>query len=335
VRLAFVGRPNVGKSSLVNRILGEERQIVSTVAGTTREAVEIPFRIFDADYVLVDTAGIRRRARTKEHLEKLSVVNALAAMDRADVIVLVVDAEDGAAEQDARIAGYILERGRGLVVAMNKWDRVMAGAKLPKDAEADIGHTLRFTEFAPHVRISAVTGLGLERLFKEVAAVAREYGREVQTADLNRVAQLATRLTPPPGRSGSASRIFYGTQTRTRPPVFRFFTNHPDQIPESYSRFFENQLRYHFGFKGIPLRIEWRGREGASADSTAHKLRPKPLPKGQPRSNRKPAPGSRAGAGAHGRKGGAKSKGPFARKTARTDARKRVGKGARGARRPA
>jgi GTP-binding protein len=265
IRVAFVGKPNAGKSSLVNRILGNERQIVSDIAGTTREAVEIPFKMFDQDYVLVDTAGIRRRARTKEYLEKISVLNALTAMDKADVVVVVLDASEPSAEQDARITGYVLEKGRGLVIAMNKWDVVRDSGVNAKDVEADIAHTLRFVEFAPRVRISAVSGEGLERLFKDIAIVGREFAREIQTADLNRVLQVVTRQTPPPAKGKSSSRILYGTQTSTRPPSFRFFANHPESIPDSYTRYMEHQLRYHFGFRGVPVGVEWRGRDGMEA----------------------------------------------------------------------
>jgi GTP-binding protein len=265
VRVAFIGRPNAGKSSLINRLLGSARQIVSEVAGTTREAVELPFRVFDQDYVLVDTAGIRRRARTKEYIEKISVLNALTAMEHADVVVLVLDANEGAAEQDARIAGYVLEKGRGLVVAMNKWDLLAVGGRQPKDVEADIAHALRFADFAPRVRLSAVTGDGMERLFKEVRMVAREFAREIQTADLNRVVQIVTRQTPPPAKGHSASKIHYGTQTGTRPPVFRFFANHPERIPDAYTRYMEHQLRYHFGFRGVPVGVQWRGRDAPLA----------------------------------------------------------------------
>ncbi len=296
VRVAFIGRPNAGKSSLVNRLLGAERQIVSEIAGTTREAVELPFRLFEQDYVLVDTAGIRRRARTTEYLEKISVLNALAAMQLADVVVLVLDATVGAAEQDARIAGYVLEKGRGLVVAMNKWDLLEPGRDA-KAVEADIAHALRFVEFAPRVRLSAITGDGLERLFKEVRTVAREFAREIQTADLNRVIQIVTRQTPPPAKGRSASKIHYGTQTGTRPPVFRFFANHPEQIPDAYTRFMEHQLRYHFGFRGVPVVVQWRGRDSDPADTPQHAA-PRPRPAAKRRS---PGAGSGGGSAARGK----------------------------------
>ena len=297
IRVAFVGRPNVGKSSLVNRILGEQRQIVSDIAGTTREAVEIPFRAFDQDYLLVDTAGIRRKARTQEGLEKLSVVNALTTLERVDVAVLVVDAQGGVADQDARIAGHILERRRAVVVALNKWDLVQAGEPKPKEVEDDIAYALRFIGYAARVRVSAVAGLGLERLFKEIRTAHREFTREVRTADLNRVVALAVRQSPPPARGKSGTKVFYGVQTATRPPSFQFFTNHAEQIQEAYTRYFENQLRYHFGFKGTPLRVEWRGRAGGEERAEQHP-RPQPRAQARPRvpAGAKPPPGRSQGA---------------------------------------
>ncbi len=267
VRVAFVGRPNVGKSSLINRILGRERFIVSAQAGTTREALEVPFTWQGEPYLLVDTAGIRRKARTVEYLEKLSVVNALSALERVDVAVLVVDAAGGAADQDARIAGHILERRRALVVAFNKWDLLAKADQRP--AEEAIRETLRFVDFAPHVRLSASTGEGLDILFKGIRKAYQQFTREVQTADLNRVLRMTVARTSPPPRGKSPSRIFYGAQFRTAPPGFRFFTNHPEQIRESYTRFMEHQLRYHFGFQGTPLIIDWRGRKEEAAQGAA------------------------------------------------------------------
>jgi GTPase len=260
LRVAFLGRPNVGKSSLVNRILGQSRMIVSETAGTTREAVETVFERGGERYVLVDTAGIRRRARTQEHLEKLGVLHSLGSLDWVQVAVLVVDASDEVATQDARIASYILEHRRAVVVAMNKWDRIGAGAARAKSLERDLRERLRFLSFAAFVRTSATDGSGLDALFREIGRAAVQFHREIQTADLNRVVQAAALRFPPPSQRGVPTRIQYGTQVGTEPPAFRFFTNHPKQIDDAYTRFFENQLRHHFGLQGTPLRIEWRGR---------------------------------------------------------------------------
>lgn len=266
LRVAFLGRPNVGKSSLINCVLDRSRMIVSEIAGTTREAVEIPFSLQGRDYILVDTAGIRRKSRTKEHLEKIGVLQSLGALNRVDVAILVVDGSEALAVQDARIASYILEHRRAVVVAMNKWDVVDSG-KAPragqqaKDVEADAMQRLRFLDFAPMVRTSALEGSGIEQLFKEIDKAAIQFRRRVQTADLNRMVQAAVMRFPPPAKGHSPTRVNYGTQLGSGPPFFRFFTNHPDQIGDAYTRFFEHQLRHAFGFKGTPLRIEWKGRD--------------------------------------------------------------------------
>ncbi len=260
LRVAFLGRPNVGKSSLVNRILGRDRMIVSEVPGTTREAVETPFEAFGRSYVLVDTAGIRRRSRTKEHLEKIGVLHSLGALNWVQVAVLVVDASGEVATQDARIAQYITEARRAVVVALNKWDCVEGEAARAKTLEADIRERLRFLEYATFVRTSALEGSGVEALFQAIERAAAQFRREIQTADLNRVVQAATLRFPPPAQGRSQTRIHYGTQVGTEPPAFRFFANHPEQIDAAYTRFFENQLRHHFGMEGTPIRIDWRGR---------------------------------------------------------------------------
>ncbi len=287
IRVAFVGRPNVGKSSLVNAILGERRFIVSEIPGTTREAVDAEVTVEGERFLLVDTAGLRSRARTTEHLDKLSAVNTLLALDRAEVAVLVLDASEGAVEQDARIAGHILERHRACVVALNKWDLVVgvprraaggepADGRPAHEVQADIEHTLRFLDLAEPVRVSAARNTGLRHLFRAIRTAHRQYTRTIATADLNRVVQIITRHTPPPARGRSPTKVHYGVQTGTRPPAFRLFTNHPEQVRAEYTRFMEHQLRYHFGFAGSPLRIEWSGREGTGAASAPH-----PRPRGQ------------------------------------------------------
>lgn len=266
LRVVFLGRPNVGKSSLVNRILGDARMIVSPTAGTTREAIELPFEAYGREVVLVDTAGLRRRSRTKEYLDKLSALNALGALNRVDVAVLVLDAADEVAGQDARIANAIVEHQRAVVIAANKWDRVPRGQG--KAVEADIRERLRFLPYAALVRTSATEGQGLERLFRAIGQAAEQFNRRIQTADLNRVVEATELRTPPPARGRSRTRVYYGVQTGRRPPSFAFYTNHPEQIQPAYTRFFENQLRYHFGLKGTPIRIQWRERP-ARAKRTA------------------------------------------------------------------
>ena len=306
LRVAFLGRPNVGKSSLVNRILGRARMIVSDVPGTTREAVETPFEAFGRSYVLVDTAGIRRRARTHEHLEKIGVLHSLGALNWVHVAVLVVDASGEVATQDARIARHITEARRAVVVALNKWDAVQGGAERAKALEADIRERLRFLEYAPFVRTSALDGSGVQALFQAIERAAAQFRREIQTADLNRMVQAATLRFPPPAQGRSQTRIHYGTQVGSEPPAFRFFANHPEQLDAAYTRFFENQLRHHFGLEGTPVRIEWRGR---SNDRPPPRGAARPGVRGGeaagPRKRRSagtaPAPGTRAGRPVRGR----------------------------------
>lgn len=280
IRVAFVGRPNVGKSSLLNAILGEPRFIVSDVPGTTREAVDVEVIVEGERYRLVDTAGLRRKARTTRYLDKLSAVNTLQALDRAEVAVLVLDATEGAVDQDAHIAGHILERGRACVLALNKWDLVVAGAqaasRASSDVEEDIEHALSFLHVPEVVRLSALAHTGLKHLFRAVRTAHRQYSRTVATADLNRVLHMVTGHTPPPARGRSPTRVQYGVQTGTRPPAFRLFTNHPEQVRKEYTRFIEQQLRYHLGLEGTPLRIEWRGKDGGTAGSLNRPARPRP-----------------------------------------------------------
>ena len=293
IRVAFVGRPNVGKSSLLNAVLGEPRFIVSEIPGTTREAVDVLVQVEGEGYALVDTAGLRRKARTTEYLDKLSAVNTLQALDHAEVAVLVLDASQGPVDQDARIAGHILERNRACVVALNKWDLVQQGEKPAKDVQGDIEHALRFLSLAEPVRVSAVTGTGLRHLFRAIRVAHRQFTRSIPTADLNRAVQMITRHTPPPARGRAPTRVFYGTQTATRPPAFKIFTNHPEQVRTEYTRFMERQLRYHFGFEGTPLRIEWTGREQREAGEVPAPSRPaKAGPGGRPAA-RRAAPGTR------------------------------------------
>lgn len=260
IRISLVGRPNVGKSSLVNRILGDERMIVSDIPGTTREAVDLPFQHQGAGFVLIDTAGIRRKARTKEHLEKVGALNAIQSIRRAEVGVLVVDATEDVADQDARIARYILDERRAIVVALNKWDLAGADGGAAREIEENARYRLRFANFAAMVRTSAVTGMGVERLLLEVVAAHGQFTRRIQTADLNRVVGMSVLRQPPPARGRAPTKIFYGSQVRHSPPTFTFFTNHLNEIGDSYTRYMENQLRYHFGLKGSPLTILWRAR---------------------------------------------------------------------------
>ena len=261
VRVAIMGKPNVGKSSLVNRVLGEGRMIVSEIAGTTREPVDVPVEVGGERFTLIDTAGLRRRAKTKLALDKIGAATSLGALERADVAVLVIDALEPISEQDAKIAGHIELRRRAVVLALNKWDLVKHDPRRADEIEKDVRHRLRFIPHAALVKLSAAEGEGIEQLFQEVRMAFREFERRIQTADLNRIIGPAVLSHPPPGKGRSATKIHYGTQVGVRPPVFCFFTNHPECMTPAYTRYFTGRLRYHFGLQGTPIAISWRGRE--------------------------------------------------------------------------
>jgi GTPase len=254
LRVAFVGRPNAGKSSMTNRLLGEERSLVHHAAGTTTDPVDSAFSIGARDYVLVDTAGIRRKAKIDADIEKLAVTMALSQIERADIVVLVIDAEIGPAEQDARIAGMAEQAGRGLVIALNKSDLVSgdeAKAKL-RELTKD---TFHFLVWAPVVMLSAQRGDGVDRLLDLVDTVAREHRKRIPTAQLNRFFAEVIEEMPPPLHHGRAVRIHYLTQATTRPPMFVLWANTPDGLAPAYKRFLANRLRERYGFRGTPIRI--------------------------------------------------------------------------------
>jgi GTPase len=254
LRVAFVGRPNAGKSSLTNRLLGEERSLVHHVPGTTTDPVDTPFSIGGRDYVLVDTAGIRRKARIDADVEKLSVTMALSQIERADVVVLVIDAELGPAEQDARIAGMVEHAGRGLVIALNKSDR-LSGDTARAALRELTRDTFHFLSWAPVALLSALRGDGVDRLLDLVNSVAREHDKRVQTAQLNRFFAEVIEKVPPPLHHGRSVRIHYLTQAKTRPPTFVLWANTPEGLAPSYKRFLANRLRERYGFRGTPIRI--------------------------------------------------------------------------------
>jgi GTPase len=253
LRVAFVGRPNAGKSSLTNRLLGEERSLVHHVAGTTTDPVDSAFSIGGRDYVLVDTAGIRRKAKIEADIEKLAVTMALSQLERCDVAVLVIDAELGPAEQDARIVGMVEQAGRGLVIALNKSDLISGEAARAQLLEATRDN-FHFLSWAPVVTLSAQRGDGVDRLLDVVNKVAREHTRRVPTAQLNRFFADVIEEMPPPLHHGRAVRIHYLTQATVRPPTFVLWSN-TDGLAPSYKRFLTNRLRQRYGFAGTPIRI--------------------------------------------------------------------------------
>jgi GTP-binding protein len=254
LRVAFVGRPNAGKSSLTNRLLGEERSLVHHVAGTTTDPVDTAFSIGGRDYVLVDTAGIRRKAKIEADVEKLSVTMALSQIERADIVVLVIDAELGPAEQDARIAGMIEQAGRGLVIAFNKSDLVTSDAAKTALRELTTD-TFHFMPWFVSTMLSAQRGDGVDRLLDVIDKVAREHKKRIATAQLNRFFSEVIEEMPPPLHHGRAVRIHYLTQATSRPPTFVLWANTPDGLAPSYKRFLANRLRERYGFRGTPIRI--------------------------------------------------------------------------------
>ncbi|MDI7248429.1 MAG: ribosome biogenesis GTPase Der [Bacillota bacterium] len=260
VRIAVLGRPNVGKSSLVNAILGEERSIVSPEPGTTRDALDTPFVWRGRRFVIIDTAGMRRKARLRSAIEHYSTLRAARAVERCDVAVLVLDASEGLAAQDVRIAGYAHEAGRATVIVVNKWDLVRkeegARARLEKTIDVD----LVFLSYAPRLFASALTGAGVSRLMETVEKVAENHARRVTTSVLNEVLREAQTRVDPPHDKGRQLKIFYGTQVGIRPPAFLVFVNDPDLVHFSYRRYLENSLRVAFDFEGTPVRLSFRRR---------------------------------------------------------------------------
>ncbi len=260
-RIALVGRPNVGKSSLLNRLLGEERAVVSSVPGTTRDAVDSLILHDGKRYLLVDTAGLRRNRLLKENVDHVSVVQARQSLERADVAVLVIDAAEGLREMDATIGGYALEAGRGIVVAVNKWDLAHERELRQRAFTESVRDALKFLAFAPLVFVSAQSGLGLGRLFATVDRVREASRQRITTGEFNRVlARAAEYLAPKAAKGGHAVKILYGTQIGIQPPTFAISINHPVDLHFSYRRYLENRIRAEFGFEGAPLQLRVRFR---------------------------------------------------------------------------
>jgi GTP-binding protein len=260
IRVAVIGRPNVGKSSLVNCVLGAERVLVSEVPGTTRDAVDVAFTFGGEPYVLVDTPGIRRRSKTVDKIEKFSVLKALKSIERSQVALLLVDASEGITDQDVRIAGYIHERKRAAVVVLNKWDLVEKEPRKLREIEDSVGYGLKFMPYAPVVRLSALTGSGVRRLLPTVSAVFLQYSTRVTTATLNEAIARAVAHHEPPVRRGRRVKILYATQASMRPPTFVLFVTRPGAIHFSYERYLTNQIREAFSLDKTPIRLVFRGR---------------------------------------------------------------------------
>jgi len=261
IRVAILGKPNVGKSSLVNRLLGEERVIVSDRPGTTRDAIDTPFTVGDREYVLIDTAGIRRKSRISHNIERYSVIRALTAVTRSDVSILVIDACEGPTEQDTKIAGHIHDEGKGCIVLVNKWDLVDKDNRTLEEYRRNIRKRLAFIDYAPVMFVSAKTGRRVDRILDMVYRVSGQAALRVSTGVLNDVIGEATLMNQPPSDKGKRLKIYYATQFAVKPPTFILFVNDKKLMHFSYLRYMENQLRDAFGFEGTPIRIIVRERE--------------------------------------------------------------------------
>jgi len=255
IRVALIGRPNVGKSSLVNAILGEERVIVSDVAGTTRDAIDTPFEKDGRKFVLIDTAGMRKRGKIYETTEKYSVLRSLKAIERADVVLVLINAVEGIIEQDKHIAGYAHEAGKASVLVVNKWDAVEKDDKTMRQFELRIRDHFQFMDYAPIVFLSAKTKQRLHKLLPVVEHVAEQHAMRVQTHLLNDIVADAVAVNPPPTDKGKRLRINYATQVAVKPPTIVLFVNDPELMHFSYSRYLENKIREAFAFEGTPIRI--------------------------------------------------------------------------------
>jgi len=256
IKVALIGKPNVGKSSIINRILGEDRVIVSHISGTTRDAIDTPFEKNGIQYMLIDTAGIRRRSRINENVEKYSVIRSLSAIERSDACFLVLDAEDGISEQDKRIAGYAHEAGRAMVIVVNKWDLVEKNNKTHDEFVKLIRNEFAYLSYAPIIFISAKTGKRTEKLVEQIDYVHSEYCKRVSTGALNDLLNEAVMLNQPPSDKGKRLKIYYMTQVSVKPPKFVLFVNRRDLAHFSYIRYLENKLRDAYGFDGTPVVFE-------------------------------------------------------------------------------
>ncbi|QSV45543.1 ribosome biogenesis GTPase Der [Geobacter benzoatilyticus] len=260
-KIAVVGRPNVGKSSLVNRLLGFERVVANPTPGTTRDSVDTMFSCNKKRYLLIDTAGIRRKGKTTQKLEKYSVVDSLRSIERADVALIVINAEEGVTEQDERIAGYAYEAGKGCIFVVNKWDVVEKDNRTLGKFVEQIKTEFKYLAFAPIVFVSAKSGLRINRVMEEVERVMAQCTKRVSTADLNRVFSEAVDTHHAPLSHGRRVKFYYSTQVGTKPPTFIVFTNQPEGVHFSYERYLINTFREAFDFTGTPLRIIFRGRD--------------------------------------------------------------------------
>jgi GTPase len=261
IRFSLIGRPNVGKSSLVNAILGEDRVIVSDIAGTTRDAIDTKFTRDNQGFVIIDTAGMRKRGKVYEKTEKYSVLRALKAIERSDVVLVVLDAEEGIIEQDKKIAGYAHEAGRGIVIVVNKWDTVEKDDKTMVKFEEKVRQEFQFLDYAPIVFLSAKTKKRIHTLLPKIILASENHSKRVQTNVLNEVIMDSLALNPTPSIKGRKLKILYATQVSVKPPTFIVFVNDPELMHFSYQRFLENRIREAFDFEGTPIKVFARQRK--------------------------------------------------------------------------
>ena len=255
IKVAVIGKPNVGKSSLINKILGENRTIVSNIAGTTRDAIDTEYENEYGKYVLIDTAGIRRKSKVSESIEKFSIMRTLLAIERADVCLMMIDANEGVTDQDAKITGEAHEAGKGIIIVVNKWDEYEKETGTLEKYKKDIYAKLSYLSYAPVIFISAKTGQRVDKLFNMINNVAEQNAMRVSTATLNQVINEAIAIVQPPTDKGKRLKILYGTQVSTKPPTFVIFVNNKELFHFSYERYLVNQIRKEFGLEGTPVRI--------------------------------------------------------------------------------
>lgn len=259
-KICVIGRPNVGKSSLVNALLNEERVIVSNIAGTTRDAIDIDFKYDKEDYILIDTAGMRKKGKVFESIEKYSLLRSMRAIDRADICLLVINREEGIIEHDKHIAGYAIEKGKGIIIVVNKWDTVEEKDKDIKNFTKELREEFKFIPYAPIVFLSALTKKRIHTLMPEVKKVKQNIIKEIKTSTLNNIIQEAYQLNPAPSYKGKRLKIYYVYQTGTKPPKFTFNVNDKGLVHFSYERYIENKIRENFDFEGTPIQIQFKNK---------------------------------------------------------------------------
>ncbi len=261
IRVAIIGKPNAGKSSLINRILGHERMLVSEIPGTTRDSVDIRIDRGEKEYLLIDTAGIRRKSKVSDKIDKFSMIKAIRSIERCHIAIIMIDAFEGVSEQDARICGYALDRMRGVILAVNKWDLIKNDIERTKQLDLDIDRQLQFVSYAPRINISALTGERVNKIFEKIDAVYRQFDMRINTGDVNKLIEEMILKRPPPLVGRTRLKFYYATQTGTRPPTFVVFVNHPKAVHFSYERFIINQIRSNFSLDNIPVRVVFRERK--------------------------------------------------------------------------